>query len=502
MGFKPRATASRLGQLYGVDLSRGGWGSAQIVRTATDKVRLAALDWFGEHLPSVADLRGRQLLVQDHHSWTPSLLTRNIEDLPGNFTLIGTGALPTVAKEMPRRNEAGHFELQMRLQQRWLRVPEAARIAYKDALDRRQQDIQISLGPDAPAKLISAGRTQVHVVGPVNNGPSPITIVGPSANPDWTALDALGALNYLSYAGDDLGLITYLENKPMIAQLGWSSETIEKLDLRKTHLTSVGVNAGRLTSISLPSDCETLRLGADVGAVSVRAYREGAVIDLTVSEPNQPLARITGLTRIHKLNVNRADEFDCAELLCFPDVEHIALYQVSRLRSVHRLTELTKLRRLEIYQCYDFDGDRFPIPADWPGFLWMSIDGCRKTDAIALKQRNAKDKRLELRGAKTDVWLKANVGNPFRDWSDHHIGRKAKTASKAYADAIKALAADHHNVQTILRTFVEVFNAMDDKDGVDTADREDIWDAYTKLVDEAPTAVDNYEQLFDDWREF
>lgn len=490
----------RVGELYGIELSNGVWGAAQVVTSKAGVTRLAALDWFGDRCPSVATLSGRRLLVHDHHAWSAGTLTYRSKDegLPASFVLVGQSPTPVELGDGERRGS--QFMLQLRLQERWLRLPAPTRDSYKRA-QRLEGEVEIVMTPEGATNLVRGSTSSLRIVGPDADRYGAMVVTS-GARLDWKALDALGALDELAYEGDDLGLIEYLETKPLIQGLGWWSDAIKRLDLRGTHLTSLGIRRmPKLSRVLLPECCENLNLST-CGKLSVAHPGKGEQLKLSVNRPTRSLRDISGLARLRHLCFSSDEPFDCEELSCFPELAHIELNRVPRLLSVEQLAKLTSLRRLEIDTCYDFDGDKFPIPAAWPNLELLSIDGLRKTDAATIKRRAGRDKRLKLRHARTAIWLKTNLNNPFRDWPEHHSTRKANAAKKAYNVAVKAIAAEPQSAEQTLRQFVDAFNKMDAKEGVDTADREEIAEAFLDLAAQAGADVDHFEAKFDEWRDF
>ena len=122
------------------------------------------------------------------------------------------------------------------------------------------------------------------------------------------------------------------------------SDAITRLDLRGTHLTSVGIrHMPKLSRVLLPECCKNLNLFC-CGKLSVVHPGKGEQLELSVNRPTRSIEHISGLARLRHLRVSSEEPFDCEELSCFPKLEHVVLDRVPRLISVELLAQLTRLR--------------------------------------------------------------------------------------------------------------------------------------------------------------
>jgi hypothetical protein len=482
MGFKTRAPTRR----FALELRPGLWGAAQQVASTDGRFRALALDWFGPTPPITAELAGCRPLLADHHSWDPAALLLVLDAAPDGLRPIDSAAAIVAPRPLRVERNAASFRRQLSAQWRWRCLPEAHRRGYKRARARFDDSIEIAVGADQPPQTVRAGVTRLRVA---------------TASPRWRALDALGALTEIDFEGDDPGLVEHLEHRPLIETLGWSSDQIRELDLRRTGLLSVRLATPALERLRLPAACESLRLQA---AASLRVDQEGDGDGLVLIAFGSlgSLRTLFGLERLRRIEILFAREHDCAELARFPHLERVRFHEVERLRSFASLAALPRLRRLEIRSCYDLDVELAPPLSSWPALEQLSIDGLRASDAAIFKRRAAGDRRLELRGAKSEAWLRANIDNPFRDWVDHHDAPVARAATRAYTAATRAIAARPGDLDAALRDFVGAFNEIDARGGIDTADREEICAAFFELVAQARASADDYETRLDEWREF
>ncbi|GAA4256938.1 hypothetical protein [Dactylosporangium darangshiense] len=145
-----------------------------------------------------------------------------------------------------------------------------------------------------------------------------------------------------------------------------------------------------------------------------------------------------------------------------------------------------------------------------PSLAHLSFSGLRRSVVPALRARyRGTAVRLVVHGAKPDIWLAANLDNPFRDWVDDDT-RGGNAACKAYATAVRAVdrlppSGDGRpaDAETILRRLVDTLNDIDQKyHFIDTLRQEDAGEAFVALAARAGVEAPEAEQWFDEWRDF
>jgi hypothetical protein len=488
MGLKPRPPQKNgefaVGQVYSVELETGGWTACQIIDLAEKSIELLALRLLIDRPPTLAEVARAAPLVVTHHSWGDVVerLWVPRAPLPASFAGLGSCSLIYEPTETGiSYGDAESIGLRIRHQLRWDAFPRAARDGYKRAIARRGENISIDLGDGKRSVSADATRIEVELDEP----------------PSWSALDELGALTSLAYTGGDESIVDYLRGRPLISTLWWNAGGLTELDLRRTHLTEVSVRATGVRRLRLPDRCDTLRVQGDIVDLEICHGRKGAGVELFLFETRPALSSLRGLDALHMFTLCKVDAFDCSTLGRFADLHVVSLNDIGRIDNIDALGALPALHTIELVSCYDFDAAAFPAHVSR-----VDIDGLRKSDAVTLKKRLAGVQGLTIRGAKNEAWLKSNLHNPFRDWVDMGA-RKGKAACSAYTRALKAIAAGK-KLETTLRAFVDAFNALDAKDGLDTADREDVFEAFGDLVNEAEAAADakRWDEMFDRWRDF
>jgi hypothetical protein len=333
--------------------------------------------------------------------------------------------------------------------------------------------------------------------------------IDPAAALDWDALDRYKELAQLSYDGTDATLITWLAKRRHVKTLFWESHQLGGVvDFRRTHLETLAIQPGNFT-LQLPRALKELRLLQLTGAekLHVEAARQGAGLELAIVMGSARPPRIPpGLSAITRLDVSFARTVKIKQLLACPKLEELDLHgdPAFSLPDPQHLAKLTKLRRLTLTGAYDLAAARFPAAAAFAHIERIEIDGIAKPEAAILRERLL-GIDLELARVKSLEWIRDNLSNPFRDWGDDHGARFAATATKAWKQALAAIAKLGDDptaaaAKRALKPFVDVFNRLDAGAGVDTIMREQLFDVFVELVPEAHG--DAAEDWFDDMRDF
>ena len=320
---------------------------------------------------------------------------------------------------------------------------------------------------------------------------------------DWGALDRYPKLHQLDYEGYDKTLITWLAKRRSVKHLIWQMPGLTgDFDFRRTHLEQISIQAAKAQTIRLPRCAKGLFFLQHHGTEKIRveAPRQGADVDVTIGMGSSTPPRMPeGLSGIASLGVWWAECVKIKPLLGCTALErlHLGGDPTFALPDPQHLAKFRMLRELELDGAYEMEASRFPA---LPRLETLRIRGTIKETAAVLRERFSKID-LEITGIKSVEWIRANVGNPFRDWDDDHGARIAAVAKKAWKAAKRlddraSLAA----VKKALKPFIAVFNRLDATGDVDTIMREEIYDAFCELVPKRHQ--DAAEAMFDAMRDF
>jgi len=492
-----------IGEVYLFPLPDGRRGACQVTRVERSHVTVVLFDWVGSDEARLEDLHGCDPLVTNHHFHEGRTARTNVfrETAPRAFRLLGS--LPVTSDEAS--NSYGSwwgFPHEVALQWWWDHVvPDAERSFLKACRARR--DESVDLGPVSTPRKVSLAKSGVS-----------LDLRVPGEPFDWSRLDPLGALLSLHVQGPAPGLRDYIAGRMLIRTLTWSAPGVSALDLTGTGLDTLSLDFGAVEGalrLDLDSDLTQLQLrNADAARLRVHHPGEGAGMRLRIADCEETHPDpVPGLAAITALEILKPRRVEVSRLAAYDRLECLHLFLgPGEMVDPQYLARFQRLRELVLNDCYDFDAAAFPGPQAWPGIDEVRIDGLRKEAARLLKETLKRVPALEIRGAKTDAWIAANAFNPFRDWSDDQpkMGRVACAAYKKAASAVEKLVGkgSTEDFRVVLRTFVEAFNALDEKHGLDTLHREEIGDAFHDLCRQTGGVVsaETEERWFDAWREF
>ena len=235
---------------------------------------------------------------------------------------------------------------------------------------------------------------------------------------------------------------------------------------------------------------------------------EGELLHLGLSNFNSGYLKFKGLGEVRSLNIfsNKNYSVDIAEIAdAFPKLEYLMINgENATLKNVEALTKLRNLESLWLSNLYDFDS--FVKKTEMPNLSSITLWSVPKIVADKVKKEFKGIDELDIKQARTDEWIKANLDNPLRDW-DGRDGTKpsvAKKAMKAYTDAYKKLSANKDKDEALktLENFIAIFNEIDKKHHIDTLEREEIWDAFNMLGELTSLTIKEKENIFEDLRDF
>lgn len=496
-------------------LPLGGYGACQVVSVSAESVLVCPLDWWSPDLPTPAQLTGIGPLCPDHHahSGTPAVVhvSRQYDTVPADLVWLGElpphPGIPTTSNsytgwEYPR--------MQVVWQRRWDRLPEAARAAYRAAA--YHGDVRLDLGGQPTTAL--AGLSRFHPREP---------LVPPTGDVRWAGLDVLPRCTALTWSGAARGLVDHLVTRPMISELTWR-EVPAEVDLGGTGLTDLRLEEAAGSTVRLPPGLLRCHLTGGLPA-ALTSTGQGRWLDLVIeltdtsrgsSEPAPPLVPPTGLAGVRRLSLVGDGVIPAAALARFPDLETLRIQwrrPPGRLVDPETLSALSRLHTVELFDGYGCTATTLP---DLPALRRLTFHGLPRSVATALRARyRGVGVELVVHGAKSDTWLAANLGNPFRDWVDDDA-RGGAAAAKAYSVALRAidrlraaggLPADDpavvDEVAPILRTLVEALNRVEAKyEIIDTVNRERAGEVFADLARRAGVPADRADDWFDDWRDF
>ncbi|MBW6434441.1 hypothetical protein KZ829_11920 [Actinoplanes hulinensis] len=327
---------------------------------------------------------------------------------------------------------------------------------------------------------------------------------------DFAALDAFPQARNILWSGADRGLAEALRTRPRIRFLEWR-DPVGHIDLAGTAVGTLRLHGcGGLHGLRLPA-METLLLAGPSPALRVDLPDAGYDVSLRWF-PAEPGVRLPdGLHRVRDLWLRVGAGVSASVLSGLTELAELRLDfddPPGKLEDPHLLAACSRLRTISLSGAYALGPDDLP---DLPELRRLELHGIRRGVARALRDRyRGSGVQVHVRGDVSDAWLARHLGNPFRDWVEDSEAA-AEEAGFAYARALAAAEGITPSTpdrlpraERALRRFVADFNGMDQRYGViDTAEREQVWDAYRGLAARFHVPVDEEpSEWFDDGRQF
>lgn len=497
--------AVRPGDVAMMRLSDGGFGACQVTGVEGSVTSAYALRWHSINRPSLDELRGVEPLTLDHHAHNGRLAHLSIGSwhaVPPGFAWIGNLPVPDGVPALSN-TYSGWQSLadDVVRQRRWDReLPAAAKAAYRAAATRGEVDVDFgagaaTLGAAMPRRLdlSGAGSMRVPTSGPVQ----------------WSALDQLPRCTALTWAGPDRGLARALADHPIVSSLTWR-DAPPIVDLTDTGLQHLSLSGADVREVRLPRGLHGLELAAADPGLAVYAADGGRWLHLTLTGADAETTVPAGLHGVREVALDGGGTMSVTAVRELKKLESFRIHwrkPPGQLIDAAALASLTHLAVIELVDGYGLDADTLP---ELTSLTQLSISGLPRSIAPALKARyRGTGVRLVIEGAKPDMWLAANLNNPFRDWVDDDA-RGGAAACKAYASAVRTIdklpqdrdrRADE--AEAALRTLVEALNSIDQKyEIIDTLRREEAFDAFMEIAARAEVPAHLADQWFDEWRDF
>lgn len=334
--------------------------------------------------------------------------------------------------------------------------------------------------------------------------------IDPDSKIRWEELDKLVELVELEYGGRDSRVQDYLSRRHDIHRFGWSGHQQSQIDLSRTAIAELSLNAsdGPL-EVRLPSSGSLRRLSlalpADPGLLRFVPPEKGARIHLMLNcsaTPDGPTA-IAGLEAIRALSLFNVRQLRIGELVPYQQLEELTVIgPPGGIPDLEELTLLPRLKKLFLRDCYGLNAAGMPRSSALPKLESVEIDGIRRADADLLTERLGK-RTLSIRGKRSDAWLRANLDNPFREWPEEHGVKVGKAAMAAYRKAAAALErpGELEAVRTALHGFMTAINKLSEREPFDTIQREQVMDAFDELASQAGDILpsETAETWFEEW---
>ena len=466
----------KIGDIYSLYLKRWNfYVSAQIVVKDDSRGTIAVLlDIFSKEVPTLDALKKAKPFVLDHHYWhTTNFYLYTGELWAFNPIFIGN----STPIETPTNEHFSTFGMeQFSLQYQWNQLPDDFKNSFKEQRPRN--------------KTIKITRSE---------------------NKDfYTSLLQEKPLAYeVESCIFDAQLQSFLKENQQVSDLELEEVNEAIVDISASAIYSIVIRDSHIEKIVLNRYIQTLCTLGDFSAIKeIVCPFEGELLHLRFSNFNSGYLKFKGLREVRSLNIfsDKNYSVDIAEIAdAFPKLEYLMINgENATLKNVEALAKLRHLESVWLSNLYDFDS--FVKKTEMPNLNSITLWSVPKVVADKVKKEFKGIDELDIKQARTDEWIKANLDNPLRNW-DGREGTKpsvAKKAMKAYTDAYKKLSANKDKDEALktLENFIAIFNEIDKKHHIDTLEREEIWDAFNMLGELTSLTIKEKEEIFENLRDF
>lgn len=472
----------KIGDVFSINLKRYGLFVAfQIADIdAQNGLLVVVLDDFANKPQTLKKVQGLKPLYNDHHYWKNRLFWGFMQDI-AQLNPLHLGNLPV--KILPENRQNAGWGLD------------------KDGLD--QLDYIYSwrkLPREITSKFKNKQRYAINIAQPQNEA----------------FYENLARENPFSHElrASELNepLLRYLERTPMITKAEFSDTLGTHLDVSRTYLDDLSIDASGVEKITLNRAMSRLMLSGDLGALKcVQCPFEGELLSLQLNLKS-PDFSFAGLEKVRDLRLFGAREItiDIAKVArCTPEIRTALINGGNgNLKNTENFTQFKNLEWLWITDAFGFES--LPPRSKMPNLRTLWLWSVPKTLATWAKKEYGKSCFLDCKQARDQRWIEANLNNLFGIWDGREGTSKAvaKKAMKAYSVAYKQIdeavleGEIAARAEEILAKFISEFNQIERKRGLDTLEAEEVWGALKKLGEKAGLNLAKIERLFDELREF
>ena len=327
----------------------------------------------------------------------------------------------------------------------------------------------------------------------------------------------------------DENLKDFLEATPMITNIELNC-AVKSLDISRTYVQELTLDTSGTQEVLLNDSLYRLTLKGDASRLkSVRCPFDGELLGIQLELKGGGFC-VSGLEELRELRIfsQRGKYVDLADVAAsFPNLREIFINaQGGTLKNIDALAKLKRLQTIRLRDVYGFDS--FPARAQLPHLKRLWLRSVPKTVCEAAKRQFKDIEDIEIKQPRSDQWLEANLNNPLRGWDGREgvSAAASKKAMKAYESAHKMLSALKKEPETaskkaartgkfdtasadsaaarakVLKEFIAVFNAVCAGRGIDTMEREEIWEAFCKLCELAAVSEKDREKIWETNAEF
>lgn len=305
------------------------------------------------------------------------------------------------------------------------------------------------------------------------------------------------------YSGNDTGFIEW-SHKRYIEEFHWMPDADVSVDFTGTDIYRLFIGAERgKVEIRLGENTKFLGLS---GTLENFDIKECDMIPLIAFYPNgSQLPVFKALAQAKFVDIHNSPQkaaFDCASLLQFQNLVSLDLW--GNMTGLGALADLKKLESLALRYIPDLQG--MPKLETWEhlkGFIGWNIEETAgkafRAELKKLKKEQEMADYTSVSKLRKPIWFATEYGLPFSGWEETNAKKAARAYKKCYNQIKKEATEDE--VHAAIIEFVEKINQLD---GIETTEREDVFTAVGQLVENAPLEIsdEKWALWFDEVRDF
>lgn len=489
-----KKTNPKTGDIFAYHLERYGvYCPCQVMYDSPEKIAVLFFNHFSKEIPTIEIIRKSPLLRKNHHYWKNNPFAFWIDKTQlENFHFIENYEIitPKIEDEFYPTTEFDQIDYQYAWQQLPQYIQDNFKTFHKDKL-KEYKNL-----PDYMRESLSQRYR------------GKITL---DEEKSLSELRQIKNENFFSYEikssfyNEELEKL--LVETPFVTKLEIVGNTPKILDFSKTALNDVHINITGVEKIILNREMSSLFLNGNYNALKeIQCPFNGKLLSLYIGFSDD-FSAFSGLEKVPFLRVDFVKTLDIRELKKV-GTNAKSLLLMSGGGDLQNILELKAFSKVQFIWLSDVFGfDEFPEKENFPQLKTLMLWSIPKSIGDKIKKEYKDIDSLEIKQLRNEDWLKANLENPLRHWDgrEGNPQAKAKKAMKAYTDTYKKLSKkdiSNDEQRQILTDFIQIFNQIEAKWSIDTLEREEIYDAYKKLVKLTSLESKLAENLFESWQEF
>ena len=472
-------TSLQIGDVYALqEKETGKWFAFQIVELGEDCAVYIDLDYWSESVPKEQDL-DKMSYLRLNYKWENNIICQyraSTKFFPSHAQKVGNIAVRPFEIFMSFSNWPDGK--QQKSKEKWEKLPKDQVSAYIEVHNKKNE-----------TTIVAGKEVEKDCYGLFDD-----TL---SAVKDFSEFDKLPGLGYIETTKDYPQLISFIERRFLIRTLKWDNCQRRELDLSRTHLEEVEISGEDIESILLPSSIESLKLKGKLSPnLRIHSPKDGYFMALKVELQDDFLPDV-GLSRLTDLRLSNIQDYNLKDIPSrFPDL--LSLWLEGHPGCIREVAEISNLRELEtlaIDNLFGLSADDFPHPESLPDLrnLWIeSIPA--KAGRVIKKLYKGKIQDLQVIRLRSEEWFHEDLDNPLHHWDGSEFVPKSKytksvalwkEARRRMIEETSHAELDLSAIKRIAIDYVEGFNKLDRRSSfIETEEREDIYNAFEKILDE------------------